>query len=336
MTSGAQRPSLKEAWNALKRIVRWEEIAVELGFESSDIETIQQYPIDQRKLKMVIKWLDNDADASMEKLYDAMENSKSGAGEGLDREHASMIETNETKIKNSFSVLLTTLRNALTRRQAELNADEVHAYLMTICPAAVPKASLDDMFKFVTFNKGWNYQHYHPLEMFVNRFIPDERKEMISYKDAVTGYFLSTKLIHFMQNSDIDSKAMEGSNEVKLSTEQYKNLRIKLKLSRKITDLSLQYVCELWQKIAKEFEIPHLTAIIDRIMEGSLIIVWLVLPDVAEKIIDNLKSRPSEYSHFFLKHEIVSVSVAAAVDDINNLYSTQVSLHDNSIAIIII
>ena len=309
--------------NALKRIVRWEEIAVELGFDSSDIKTIQQYPIDQRKLEMVIKWLDNDADASMEKLYDAIENIKSGAGEGLDREHVSMIKTNETKIKSSFSDLLTTLRNALTRRQAELNADKVHVYLMTICPA-VPKASLDDMFDFVTSKEGWDYENYSPLDVLIDRFLSSDKvsiTSMINYEKEISGFYMSIKLIHYIQRKKWSGGELcEGDRELSLSTQHYQKLEVRLKLTSKISDLSLKYVKELWEKLARRFRIPYSTSIIREIIEGSLVIVWLVLPDVAEKITAGASTGKSV--EFFLQHEIVYMAI-----DKLSIFDTIVSLH---------
>ena len=40
----------------------------------------------------------------------------------------------------------------------------------------------------------------------------------------------------------------------------------------------------LWESLAEEFDLPSLTAVIDKIIDGSLIISWLILPHIADKI----------------------------------------------------
>ena len=42
-----------------------------------------------------------------------------------------------------------------------------------------------------------------------------------------------------------------------------------IKIKRKISQVSLDYVVKLWQPFAEEYEIPSLTAVIDRIVAGS-------------------------------------------------------------------
>lgn len=73
---------------------------------------------------------------------------------------------------------------------------------------------------------------------------------------------------------------------------------------KNLTRLSLQYVQELWKQIAVEFDIPFLTAVIDRIMFSSLDITWLILPNIAAKITVSPKS-----ILFFKKNDIFYVAV---------------------------
>ena len=51
-----------------------------------------------------------------------------------------------------------------------------------------------------------------------------------------------------------------------------------LKLDRKIklSEVPMSYVDTLWKVLVEEFNLPPLTAIIKKIIPGSLIIIWLV------------------------------------------------------------
>ena len=105
-------------------------------------------------------------------------------------------------------------------------------------------------------------------------------------------------------------------------------MTVTLDIKRNVTTISLQYVQELWEQFAEEFDIPFLTAVIDSIVIGSLIIAWLVPPDVADKIVASAhKSTP-----FFQKHHIVSVSI----DVYNIVCSNKVMMHQGLNNIIIV
>jgi hypothetical protein len=58
---------------------------------------------------------------------------------------------------------------------------------------------------------------------------------------------------------------------------------------------------KLWQSFAEEYEIPSLTAVIDRIVAGSLEVTWRVPQHIAKAIVAR--------SHFFRSHSIVLVFI---------------------------
>ena len=66
--------------------------------------------------------------------------------------------------------------------------------------------------------------------------------------------------------------------------------------------------------LQKEYTLPSLTAVIDTILDGSLVITWLVLPHVVEKI----KSKFSKSLHFLQHHGIVRIE----------LYGSKLPLYD--------
>ena len=69
--------------------------------------------------------------------------------------------------------------------------------------------------------------------------------------------------------------------------------------------VTLSYVDELWRSLAEEFDLPSLTAVIHSIIEGSLVVTWLVLPHIAEKIIAN----SSKATKFFRHLGIVELAI---------------------------
>ena len=94
----------------------------------------------------------------------------------------------------------------------------------------------------------------------------------------------------------------------KLTKKQYRSLKVVLNLdTRKISELSLNYVRELWEKFAEEFDLPLLTTILKKIVPGSLEITWLVLQHIVEII--ELKSRTPKAVKFFRNHNIVLLQV---------------------------
>ena len=64
----------------------------------------------------------------------------------------------------------------------------------------------------------------------------------------------------------------------KYTVVHYRKLKVKLNLNRKLSEVSLSYISELWNVFIEEFDLPSLTAVIDQLIEGSLIITWLVSP----------------------------------------------------------
>ena len=71
--------------------------------------------------------------------------------------------------------------------------------------------------------------------------------------------------------------------------------------------VTLSYVDELWRSLAEEFDLSSLTAVIHSIIEGSLVVTWLVLPHIAEKIITSAST--AKAVKFFRRHGIVSVEI---------------------------
>ena len=80
-----------------------------------------------------------------------------------------------------------------------------------------------------------------------------------------------------------------------------------LKLDRKVklSDMTMSYVDTLWKALIDEFNLPPLTAIIKKIVDGSLIIEWLVPPQVSTVIAASY----SKALRFYQQHNIVVIEL---------------------------
>jgi hypothetical protein len=185
-------------------------------------------------------------------------------------------------------------------RQVKLK--DVHQFLVSFFQSerCIPEASdLTKLFNIITEAKLWRYDHYGPLEELAEKFLPEHniaRKLVSEYKDQLSGFYTTMKIIDFIDLSDLDDSeddsdsdsedAAQQSLSPKESKKFYRKLKVTLKLDRKtkLSDITMSYVDTLWKSLIDEFNLPPLTAIIKKIVGGSLIITWLVPLQVSSVI----------------------------------------------------
>ena len=217
-----------------------------------------------------------------------------------------MIRSNEEEIKALFSALLLSVQTALKTKNEDV--DNIRQFLTTFFKCDFSQISnLNALFSAVTLNGLWDYQHHSPLERLTNHFLAgDQELEglMKTYKARLSGFYLTTKLIDYIkyQNLSADDSDEECDQpSPKLTTKEYRKIKVVLQLERKISQVSLDYVVKLWHSFAEEYEIPSLTAVIDRIVAGSLEVTWRVPQHIADAILPRSK--------FFRSHGIVLVFI---------------------------
>ena len=217
-----------------------------------------------------------------------------------------MIRSNEEEIKALFTALLLKVQSTL---QPKNDISNVRQFLVNFFKCDLPETSdLKKLFETVTLNDLWDYQHYSPLERLVNHFLPgDQELESLfkAYKARLSGFYLTTKLIDYIEYrnlsaDDSDEEECDQSSP-RFTTKQYRKIKVVLQLDRKLSDVSLDYVHRLWRSFADEYEIPSLTAIIDKIVTGSLEVTWRVPQLIADAILPRSK--------FFRSHGIVLVFI---------------------------
>ena len=216
-----------------------------------------------------------------------------------------MIRFNVNEIKAHYSSLVLEVQSAL---ESQSDVRKVRHFLITFFKHDFSEASdLEKLFTTITLNDLWDYHNYSPLEQLVNKFLPSDQEVMSlmkAYKACLSGFYLTTKLINYIkyQNLSADDSDEECDHpSPKLTPKQYKKIKVVLQLERKISQVSLDYVVKLWQSFAEEYEIPSLTAVIDKIVAGSLEVTWIVPQYIANAIFPRSK--------FFRSHGIVLVSI---------------------------
>ena len=216
-----------------------------------------------------------------------------------------MTRSNVEKIKALFSSLALKVQSVL---QSQSDVSNVRQFLLTFFKCSFPETSeVKKLFEAVTLNDLWDYQHYSPLEQLIDQFLPNDEEVgslMKAYKARLSGFYLTTKLIDYIEYQNLstdDSDEECDQPSPKLTTKEYRKIKVVLQLERKISQVSLDYVVKLWQSFAEEYEIPSLTAVIDRIVVGSLEVTWRVPQHIADAILPRSK--------FFRSHGIVLVFI---------------------------
>ena len=233
-----------------------------------------------------------------------------------------MIQTVMRKIKRQFSSLQVEVRSAMEARQVKLK--DAHQFLVSFfqseCCIRKP-SDLTELFNIVTEAKLWRYDHYGPLEELAEAFLPDDedpaRKLVNKYKDQLSGFFVATKIVDFIDLSELDDPDDDSSDDSNDESQQslsrkeykklYRELKVTLKLDRTInfSSITMSYIDTLWKALIKKFNLPPLTAIIKKIVGGSLIISWLVPPQVSSVIAVSY----SKALGFYQQHNIVQVQL---------------------------
>ena len=232
-----------------------------------------------------------------------------------------MTQTVILKIRRQFASLQVEVRSAMEARQVKVS--DVHQFLVSFFQSdcCIPEApDLTKLFNIITEAKLWRYDHYGPLEELTEAFLPDDnpaRKLVSKYKDKLSGFYVATKIVDFIDLSELDDSDDDSDDDSEddaqqsLSSKEYKKLYRKLKVTLKLdrtikfSDMTMSYIDTLWKALIEKFNLPPLTAIIKKIVPGSLIIIWLVPPHVSTVIAASY----SKALRFYQQHNIVQVEL---------------------------
>ena len=224
-----------------------------------------------------------------------------------------MTETALRKIKHCFSHLVLDIQSSMKERKVQVK--KVRRFLLVFCEGncSIPKDdNLDIVFDTITEARLWRYDHYGLLEKLAKEFLPEDdpaRVQMTEYKSQLTGFQATTRIIDFINLNELEDR--EEIRDRLFSpmryNSHYQKLTVELELQKDVSELTLRFVDELWRALMKEFHLPLLTAVIDKIVEGpgSLTITWLILPH----IIDKIKATYFKSVEFFQEYNIINIDL---------------------------
>ena len=221
-----------------------------------------------------------------------------------------MAQVNFDKVRAQFSSLLVDVREAM--QSVQVSVENVRHYLVSLFERGdcIPSTTkLLDIFEAVSIARLWRFDNYGPLESVASKFLPTDSstlQQIRDYKAQLSHFKCTTKIIDYisLQPSDLDCEESVQSTPA-ISPSHLRELKTKLKLKRKITDLTLKYIDDVWKSIIDEFDLPPLTVVIQKITSGCLEIDWLVLPSVANKVL----SAPPEAEKFYSHHQFILVAI---------------------------
>lgn len=315
-------------------------LGINLGLDQIKVkDVVSCYQLDERRQRLMELWFSQglgDEPQTWEKLREALPSCEHSGGGSTGKktfgdiaimltllfsvlvsvlyEHGivltvgeSMKSSNVVEIKRRFSALLSNIKSALEGKGVNFKRVRQHLIDLFQDLDSSSATDFDELFQGMSLKGHWSFHHHSPVETLISTFLPEHESLMTDYENYVAflnGYFATIKLIPY-----INLSVEESSNVLPLSSytlEQYRKLKVVLNIpDRKITELSMAYVQDMWKKFAREFDIPLLTAIIGKLLKSSLEITWLIQPYLCNKIITSVHKS----TQFFHQHNIIYVAI---------------------------
>ena len=222
-----------------------------------------------------------------------------------------MTQTMLTRIKSDFSLVLIEVQSSLEERKVKARIVRKFLYNLFEGDCSIPNVSdMDKVFDSVTSAKLWRFDHYGPLEVLAESYLPEDdsaRVKMAEYISQLSAYYATTSVIDHLQAADQEDPEDDVHHILpKRYNRRYRQLTVKVKVDPSVP---MEYVDKLWKLLMKEFNIPELTAVVDKIEEGSLSITWLILPHIASKI----RATYFKSVDFFQCHNIIEITLSGLI-----------------------
>lgn len=159
-------------------------------------------------------------------------------------------------------------------------------------------ANVADIFAAITHNRLWDFLHHQKLTRIAQMFGGDDGEvdaQLTRYAQDLQGYKVATKVVEYMATVGEPSNHLEPKATMQGSTTQHTPAKkdqqylrdLTIKLGVTVTKESLAYIDELWNSLSVLFLLPPSTAMLDKILIGSLYISWLIpthtVPQIMER-----------------------------------------------------
>ena len=238
-------------------------------------------------------------------------------------EEATALEhENKLAMKDRFAQLQIAVIEKIQERvhAKEIKPKNFQVYMTNLFPPGecIPETTdISEVFTAITNNGLWDYLSYQPLVRVANMYggkDPDLKEKLETYTKELNGYKLVTKMADHLTDVPVTSGSESEDEDESSPTAVRKDRRFRRKLTVKlkipVSELSLSYVDEIWSSLAKEFLLPPSSAILDKIIEGSLYITWLIPALLVPQMMEIAEQ--SKMSEFFRRMRIRKITVAGA------------------------
>lgn len=187
------------------------------------------------------------------------------------------------------------------------------------------------LFSVICENKLWTYQHYSLLHCIIKTFgTRDAKSEMKEWMDGYiveyNGYAAAEKIIEAIPKYYHRAKRNQlnyPSRDLSFDEKDLEILGTRLSTRVLISNESIQYIDSLWSEIAARFRIPSLTAYLYSILEGSVIVTWLIPPGWACCILGDVQRAGGFFKR--LQMLLVEVDSICIYDEENGISNNEVS-----------
>ena len=217
----------------------------------------------------------------------------------------------EVDVRDSFGNLVSILASKLSEKQSrnELDIKSFRLYLSSIFPPKSLPNTVDILLTFQDINAQelWDYYQYEIVERIGTRYLPGDKElttAVNEHSEMVNNYLATQSIAKYIEQSDIELRTLRPDiGRTRNSKHYYDQLAITL-CDVSIRRKTLKYVRDQWKGIKREFHICECNALLDRICEVSIVIMWLIPPSASEVI---LKPQPWSAIRFIQKELIVNM-----------------------------
>ena len=173
-------------------------------------------------------------------------------------------------------------------REKPINAEDLKFLTNGIFQGEyIPKSSdINEIFESINRHRLWDYWNYYPLENIVLVFAVDDPEItllMETYRQDLESYKVTTKIIDYIAAVNAKpSEEEEHEQPARYNRSYYQTLS--LKLNTRVTNCSLKYIDDLWNKFANLYNLPSRVVLLDHIHRGCVLVVWLIPTHLAPQI----------------------------------------------------
>lgn len=229
---------------------------------------------------------------------------------GYGKTEKRVLKENDEKIRKAFAHLVRQVLSILKKQTIDM--EEFYMFVVAVLPPGkniLPQSEkISGIFGKISQKNLWSYVHYSPLKSIAEEFARVETQQLIEeYETELSSYYATTSLVDYIA---LCEEKQEDDLPLLTNPANYDEVyfrRLSVRLDTPFTDKTLQYISDLWRALARVFLLPPLTAILERIIAGSLVVTWLIPHEFALKICE--RAREVDIAQFFRTWQISEVKI---------------------------